>query len=202
MPRPEEVPKLVTFGKGGHDVHFGRVEHENGHSSSKLQGYESPESFEARDLAAEPWTYEGVRVLDTRAATDTLEGFKWAINGPMVDVDLDDGATAQTVDVSPGKSIVADALADDPGNALGSFVRLQRSHKGNEPGPLDSVPIGAYLHRWWEHGATVGHIAHGRIIWTHTMNEAEADRIRADKAAAEQMILAPFPPEGSPCPTD
>jgi len=144
----KEPAKLVTFGKGGDTVYYSR--HCTGH------GYGSPEHPHAADNANHDIP-DGCPALDTRPATDTDAGWRWAIKGPMVDVDLESG-----IDRCPTPSpIMAMAMAD---NEYGSLLALQKVSTA-KAGPLDSVPIAVFIEGWREHGARVGAYKDGQIVW-------------------------------------
>lgn len=144
-----KVAKLVTFGRGGDCVYYGK-----GCTGS---GYGTPE----RPHAADPSSHEipdGTPVLDKRPAIDTAEGYAWVFRGPMVDVDLLDGQ----VDKCPAPGpILAAGVAN---NAYGALLAMHLAST-EERGSLDSVSIPEYLAGWVKRGAKVGHYEGGKIVW-------------------------------------
>lgn len=145
--------KLVTFGRGGDTVYYSR----NCHST----GYGNPDNPHAADPANHDIP-DGTPVIDKRPAVETTEGFRWVVRGPMVDVDLEDGA----VDRLPEPSPVMQAAMS--GNSYGALLTIHAAHKiirKDEPGPLDSVSIREYIEGWRKVGARIGAYQNGMIVW-------------------------------------
>lgn len=146
--------KLVTFGNGGDTVYFSAY--------CKCQGYGSPERPHAAQLSEDCIIPDGTPAIDKRAAVETDDGFRWAFQGPMVNVDLPENV----VDCCPMPSpVFAAAMAETPG--FGSMLASQFVHGfGQETaGPLDSVSIGEYVNGWRDHGARIGYYKNGVIVW-------------------------------------
>ena len=144
--------KLVQFGRGGDTVYYG--------DGSTGTGYGNPDRPHAADLSRHTIP-DGTPAIDVRAAVETDEGMRWAIRGPMVDVDLSAGAVAPCPEPSP---IFAVAVAD---NQFGTLLSDQRASRasGESRGPLDSVSIREYLAGWRDHGARIGCYRDGQIVW-------------------------------------
>lgn len=154
--------RLVTFGIGGHTEYY---------DTHTIHGYERPNTVlkpyhwwadpeNKISYHIQPGTADGVPVINTRNAVETKEGFKMAINGPMVDVTLPDGEIDQCPEPSP---VFAGAVS---GNQFGTLLKLQeKSRAKSEIGPLDSVSIAEYARRWKEVGAQVGVIKGDKIVW-------------------------------------
>lgn len=159
------TPRLVSFGRGGHTVHFASVR-TSGFSSSKaqLQGYDSPESLEfaiSQGKYADDGDLEGARVVDVRDAVGTAEGFRQVVSGPMVDVDLpDDGHNGFSDD---DRKAAAGMVG--PGGLSGAFATMAVLAQDRTYGGLDYVGVGTYLDLWRKAGARTGRIEGGRIIW-------------------------------------
>lgn len=165
------TPKLVTFGKRGHTIHFARKFEYGGYSSSREEGYDDPENFfEPSKWWAHTWMerrdireFEGCAWVNMREAVETDQGFKMAVSGPMVNVDLADGE----IDRCPQPSeMMATAMMSEPGNQFGQLLALQgvSRAKREKIGPLDSICISAYLQAWKEVGAMVGRIINGQFV--------------------------------------
>tara|TARA_R100000306_G_scaffold61072_2_gene62735 strand:- start:375 stop:890 length:516 start_codon:yes stop_codon:yes gene_type:complete len=168
--------KLISFGKGGHTIHYGTVDN----CTSKRQGYETPASFEALP------EHDGAPCIDVRDAVDTDAGYRWVFSGPMVDVDLPAGEVSG-IDLSPGSSMVADAIGKQA-DTYGTLVRLHRAST-SKAGPLDSVAIPEYLAGWYDNGARVGVVVDGEIQWEPTILELQEQRILADTAVAQTELF-------------
>lgn len=152
----KSVARLLEFGRRGHVI---QASHEH------CSGYEDPESFlkpyhwwaDAADKTSRhwdgyEWPVEGVPVIDKRQAIETDAGFKLAINGPMVDVDLKNGEVDRCPEPS---SLFAAGVA---GNAFGGLLTLQKVSRlvGVSRGPLDSVSIAEFVQLWRNVGARIG----------------------------------------------
>lgn len=172
--RREGIPKLVTFGAGGSTVYYGRPPEVPGQGyqmgASQLQGYEKPETFFAVSkwwahdylTATDPAQYEGVPFVDMRAAVNQSAGFRMALHGPMVDVDLADEAVKECPQPS---DLFASAMLTQ-GGEFGSLLVMQAVAKATDrqaPGPLDAVSVKEFLRRWKEAGAPVGYIESGEF---------------------------------------
>jgi hypothetical protein len=148
-------PALLTFGKGGHQIYY-RGEHR-----STLSGYSRPDDpTVASDLP------DGLPVINKRAVMDNADAIRLLISGPMVAVNLDDGAVSYLSDTL--NSIVAQTVKADRGNSMGGLVRLQEEHRASTattPGPLDEVSVPAYIELWRQVGAPIGAVKDGLIIW-------------------------------------
>lgn len=148
--------KLVVFGREGDTVHYGRAP---GSICGKCTGtgYGKPDRpHAAENLPA------GVLCLDLLPAIETDEGFRHAIRGPMVDVDLPDEEVSRCPDPSP---IFAAAVAE---NQFGYLLALNEIHRRTSaaPGPLDHVSITQYVAGWKKLGARIGRtLGNGLIDW-------------------------------------
>ena len=147
--------KLVTFCAGGDSVYFSR--------GCYSQGYGTPERPHAADPANKNIP-DGTPVVDTSPAVKTKEGFAWALKGPLVDVDLAEGA-CNPMEIDKD-SLVAGAAAATNGT-IAFLLALQMTAKQGIPkrGPLDYVSVAEYALGWKERGARVGHYEAGKIIW-------------------------------------
>jgi hypothetical protein len=134
---PQETPKLISFGLGGHRVILSSTTH--------VSGYETPETIlESYHWWAHPETHrtyhinpklaEGCPVVDKREAVKTKAGQLWVYEGPIIDVDLEP-------------------------NERTFFIGKEN------PCGFDSVGISTYLRGWREVGARIGMISDGEIIW-------------------------------------
>lgn len=164
------IPKLITFAKGGHSVHFPDcIQH----------GYEDPETFLKEyhwwtDPPGKTRRYtdgmtipeEGVPVLDKREALETPRGLRFAMEGPMPNANLPAGSVQLT---APVNSMLASAMAD---NIYGTLLRMHHKHgeeSPNTPGPLDFVSADLYLEGWKSIGARTGRLlvkdGNAQIAW-------------------------------------
>jgi hypothetical protein len=160
-------PGLVAFGAGGHTVYF----HRFGHTTSRQSGYDNPGTFfalrhwwadppDVLTCLHDPAAYQGVPVIDMRAAVTSPAGMHMAISGPMVDVDLTDDEVDACASPSP---IFAAAVA---GNAFGTLLQLQKATRATaKHGALDSVSVPEYVRLWREAGARIGNIVGAAIEW-------------------------------------
>lgn len=152
----QDVAKLVTFGRGGDTLYFS--------AGNTCRGYGSPEHPHAAINNESHAIPDGCPVLDTRPAVETEAGFRWVMRGPLVNVDLPDGAEDHMGDPSP---IMRGAMLGS-GNVFGAMLTAQevfRAAEPAEPGPLDSVCIRVYVEGWRKVGARVGRYVNGRIEW-------------------------------------
>jgi hypothetical protein len=161
MTNQKRTVKLVSFGNGGDTVYFD--------DKAVCTGYGSPDKPHAADFTSERKTDclvpDGTPVIDVRPAVDTDKGFRWAIKGPMVNIDLadDDIDPCPTLD----NNIMVHAMMSESGNQFGTLAATQIVHKktSKEPGPLDSVSIQVFVQGWKEHGAKIGQYINKQIIW-------------------------------------
>lgn len=148
----DEIAKLLRFTVSGHEIDFSK----RGYGHCNLSGYDDPEQFCARDNSWSTFNVPGggVPVLDIRAAVETDRGYRWAIDGPMVDINLDNDEIDRLPDPCP---LMAGALLAS-GNEFGRLLVRHEAHRRRsaEPGPLDRVSIAAYLRGWKSHGARIG----------------------------------------------
>jgi hypothetical protein len=127
------IALLVTFGRGGDTVYC---------SDRYISGYGSPENPHAAAPNEGKIFPDGTPAIDVCKAVETNIGFRYAISGPLLDVNLHDGEINECPDPSP---------------IFASAVKLI--------GPLDSVGIVDYIRGWKEHGARIGAYKNNRIIW-------------------------------------
>ncbi|MCA1841073.1 MAG: hypothetical protein LC723_12245 [Actinobacteria bacterium] len=122
-------------------------------------------TFSSSGIYAQPYTLEGVLaklisegadmkgcfLIDKRPAI-AQHGAKVVFRAPMCDPRLVGSAVHGVGDLlQPGESIIADALASEPGNGFGDLVRGARAGLVN----LDSVSPAAYAAYWKSMGAIV-----------------------------------------------
>ena len=135
--------RLVVFGGSGDKVYYGK--------NCETSGYGTPvKPHAARDIA------DGTPVLDIRPAIATNAGIKWAIIGPMVDVDLADGEVDKLPEIIPFvKQMIHPSMS--------GLVELQEA--AETIGPLDHVCTQEYIDRWVELGALAGTYADGHPLF-------------------------------------
>lgn len=150
-----EPAKLVTFGAGGDTVYYSR--------GSYSQGYGTPERPHAADPAKKNIP-DGTPVVDTTAAVNTKEGFAWALKGPLVDVDLAEGA-CNPLELDKDSFVAGASAATNKTFAFLLALQMTAKHGIPKRGPLDYVSIAEYAHSWKEHGARIGHYEAGKIVW-------------------------------------
>lgn len=156
----DRTAKLVVFGGGGDTVYLSANAHISGYGSP-----ERPHAAECRD-GKDLDIPDGCPAVDLREAIKTTEGFNWVIKGPMVNIDLDDGARSDLALKDRDMGIVGAIAAGSP--EFSSLLQLQRAHEGKrteKAGPLDHVAIPEYLDGWRAHGAKVGEYQGGTIVW-------------------------------------
>lgn len=153
------IAKLVCFGRGGHSIDFGRIDHGSYSSTSRLSGYCSPDNPPvSRDDCEIP---DGTPVIDKLPAIETEAGYAWVFKGPMVDVDLVDGDCDECPQPS---ALFATAVAE---NAYGGLLAVHAVGRlAGKRGALDSVSLREYIEGWREHGGRIGEYQGGRIIWS------------------------------------
>jgi hypothetical protein len=146
------TPKLVFFGNGTDVVYCT--------GGSILSGYGSPDSPHA---SAESIP-NGTVAIDKRAAVETDAGYRLAINGPMVGIDLG----PDQIDRCPQPSALMSEAMSSHGNEYGTLLALQNLSKAADPakpGPMDKVSIPAYVELWRSVGARIGRYADNAIVW-------------------------------------
>lgn len=144
--------RVLSFGEGGHSELMGR---HGMYANSTLSGYSRPENWRH----SPDCDYSECIVIDKRPAIATESGYRWVFNGPMCNPDLADGAIDRLGEVSP---LMAGAMAE---NSYGALLALHATHSGPEAGPLDRVSPAAYAAGWSRHGAKLGRIVDGAIVW-------------------------------------
>lgn len=100
---------------------------------------------------------DGAYCIDKRPSI-AKHGAGVVFRSPMPDMQ---GRTDPAPDITPGASMVADAVAGEPGNGFGAMVRAARA--GGLC--LDSVPLDAYADYWRRHDARIGRVRAGRVEW-------------------------------------
>lgn len=146
--------KLVTFGRGGDTAYCT--------GNATISGYGRPDRPHAGESCERHPIEDGTPALDLLPALETDEGFRHALRGPMVDVNLADDEVDRCPDPSP---IFAAAVS---GNQFGTLLAMQSVAKAAAPaapGPLDSVSRSAFIAGWLAVGARLGHYQNGRIVW-------------------------------------
>ena len=147
--------KLVCFGLAGDTVEYG-----GGCCGSRYGTPENPHAAKSSNHNIP----DGTPAIDKRPALKTKAGYRWAFQGPMVNVDLQPAQVDRCPTPSP---IMVQALTDDPNNEFGQLAVLQAVHQrtSQEPGPLDAVDTRTYIEGWRQRGARIGHYRDGAIIW-------------------------------------
>jgi hypothetical protein len=171
--KDRQIAKLLHFGKRGSTLHYSH----QGYRHCESQGYEDPESWvkpfhwwtDPPEKMSLHWhdveiPAAGIPVVDVRDAVDTPAGHSWVFNGPLLDVDLPDGAVDRLPEVS---SLLALGVA---GNSFGTLLADHRRTKQTQDrGSLDTVSLSEYVAGWREHGARIGRFyvenGAGRIEW-------------------------------------
>jgi hypothetical protein len=165
----DEKVKLIMFGLGGSVMFF--------NNNYRREGYADPEDLfmpyhwwadppEKMTYHVDPEAAEGAMVIDKLPALVTARGLAFVFLSPLVNVDLKAGEIDRVGDLS--KSIMAQTVKRDPGNAYGTLVRLHEAgEKVNpkNPGPLDGVDMWTYAKMWKKVGARVGVVRDGKIEW-------------------------------------
>lgn len=101
---------------------------------------------------------EGAWVIDKREAI-ARHGAKSVFRSPLPDIS--GHQSGPSPDISPGASIIADALSTDPSNGFGALVLGARSGAVC----LDTVGMVEYAAYWRNLGAKVGRVYGGVIVW-------------------------------------
>ena len=160
----KEIAALITFGRGGHTVHFFPVDN----CTSQLQGYSTPDGFINRKEMQEEKNREypiGTPVIDKIPALEAQEdgGSSLVWNMPLVSVKL------------PPKSM---NRCPEPSEMLlmgleGAFKTLARARKFMPKFTgLDEVDVETYVELWRRQGARIGKIMRGgKIKWEMTRFE-------------------------------
>lgn len=99
---------------------------------------------------------EGALCIDKRPAIET-HGAGVVFRSPMPSM----RGEHRPFNIKPGESMIADAVAGDPGNGFGSLVRGAWGGSVS----LDEVPLGDYARYWRIHGARVGYVVGGVVVW-------------------------------------
>lgn len=149
--------KLVTFGRGGDTCYCGK--------GSTISGYGSPDRPHAGDATRHDIP-DGTPALDLHPALESDEGIRWAICGPMVNVDLADDEIDRCPDPS---EIFASAMVEasrDGNPYAGMLATHQVTKRRQRAGSLDSVSRSEYIAGWLERGARLGRYEGGRIVWS------------------------------------
>lgn len=151
--------KLVTFGRGGDTAYCASESFCGTTSRSTIKGYGRPDRPHAGESCERHPIADGTPALDLLPAIETDAGFRWAISGPMVNVDLPDGDIERCPAPDP---LFAAAVA---GNEFGSLLAVHAATKSARAGALDSVSIAEYVREWVKLGARLGEYRGGRIVW-------------------------------------
>lgn len=151
---------IMGFGFGGN---HGDGFDANGHvfSSSwylrpeQLQQYISNGHYPADQM-------EGCILIDKRAVLQERPGL--SIDAPMVNLKLADADVSRAADRldHPAARLVMSAIAENqPGiGVLAAKALIDPTYIG-----LDYVSPAAYVAWWRAHGATIGRVEHGMVIW-------------------------------------
>ena len=159
--QPKEKARLITFGKGGHQVYFKSIKRDGGSSQSTLSGYDSPERFERELSKRSDYDFDGAPVVDMIAVV-TL---RLSLLCPIPDPDLEEGEVSRIGSLEG--NIMVDAMKREPGNTYGMLAVAQQAHasQSTEPGPLDKVSVPAYVAYWRNAGARIGRVTGTTITW-------------------------------------
>jgi hypothetical protein len=107
---------------------------------------------------------EGCIVIDKIAALKSPNGVKLAMNSPLCDPRLHDDEIDRFADAVKGSETFAAMLASvHPTNA--AILSIGSRDTGKEPNGLDKVSPTAYAAWWKRHGARLGVVKNGRVIW-------------------------------------
>lgn len=148
--------KLVTFGGGGDTAYCAKDEW----GSSTISGYGRPDRPHAGESTKSRPIADGTPALDLLPALETKEGYRWAIMGPMVDVNLPEGQIDRCPQPS---SLFRSAVAK---NAYGTLLAVQDvTSTPTKPGALDYVSTSEYIREWVKLGARKGAYKDGKIVW-------------------------------------
>lgn len=159
------TPKLLTFGQGGHTLHFGDGHTQSGYRSIRdyfdVWHWWADQCLKVTDITQ----YEGVPFIDMCPALVTKEGLRMVLSGPMVKVDLAD----EEVDICPEPSgMMAAGLMGQRDKTFAAMLGLHKASKKSGKysglGPLDSVSTKQYMELWREAGGTVGYIRDGKFV--------------------------------------
>lgn len=158
----KDHPKVVSFGAGGFTVYFESVPlGPNSSQKSKLSGYDSPDSFFRGERGECPADYEGVPFVDMREAVKGAEGFRHALSGPMLDVDLPPGAVDK---FTMPEGWLATCICE-VSSQFGAMLALHLvSKRESAPGALDYVSLPEWCALWKKAGARVGVIRSGQFV--------------------------------------
>jgi hypothetical protein len=152
-----QVCRVVSFGLGGHSEDYcsrkcGSLQY----GPSSLSGYDRPHNWAPRANT----DYSRAVVIDKREAVETPAGYSWVFKGPMVSADLEPGELDALPEVSP---IMAGAMAENP---YGGLLAVAESQRGKvRAGALDHVSPEEYAAGWRDHGARIGRVESGAIVW-------------------------------------
>jgi hypothetical protein len=148
-----DICRLLSFGLGGHSEHYcSRKEGTLSYGPSTLSGY--ADDWEPRADV----DYARCVVIDTRQAVATPEGYKWVFTGPLCSPDLSDSEVNLCPEPSP-------LFAGAVGGLYLALLAIHGSQNQNELRSLDSVSPERYAEGWRKHGARIGRIVDGRIVW-------------------------------------
>lgn len=141
----------ITFGLGGHTEHA---------KNSRLHGYDRPDDWKPRDGS----DYTGCVVIDGREMFRNKPSL--ALTLPMVG-DVPDGQPERFNDImSPDErkgNMMLQAMKAEQGNMFGSLIAIADacpSYSG-----LDIVSPNDYAALVVQHGARVGDVVDGVIVW-------------------------------------
>ena len=177
----KEKPGLITFGLGGNTIYFETVKTPTGSTSSRLEGYDSPEDFErkleagedgrGRSIAEAYGELAGVPVFDGTPAYESKAGFRLAISSPMPEPGIESPERFSDI---PGvsESLLLSAFRDHGDAQQKGLAALADAAIANaEFSGLDKLPVSLWLAWHRKHsapyGARLGHVSEdGRsIIW-------------------------------------
>ena len=159
------TPRLITFGRGSTTYHW--------RSCDRMR--DKPRTVQSPDDPHE--LPDGIPAIDMRAAAKTKAGMHAAVAGPMINVDLE----PDTVDHCPDMtgSTMVQAMRSEAGNQFGQLATLHQTLHA-QAGPLDFVPVGAYIDLWRNAGALIGVTSASGFTWDDQPLSRAAMRRLAD----------------------
>lgn len=149
----------ISRGEGGIGADYAERGHHLSSYSRDLEGFISEHATEA----------EGSIVVDLLPCVEREEFVSAVMRAPLCDPTLAPGDINAPTFHDDGAFGLATA-ATIAGNYLGAFgvsavLTAEAKTDDAEPGPFDSVSPQRLARYWREHGATVGVVREGSIIW-------------------------------------
>lgn len=102
-------------------------------------------------------------IVDLRPVEDPVMK---VIKAPMLGLNLKPNEVDSLSREALDKSIVAQAVKDQPGNPLGAIVRIEEACREQGFSSLDTVGIDLWLQYWRKNGARIGRVGDdGGVTW-------------------------------------